>query len=92
MLLASLGYGEGLYLLIQMDADFSHNPKYLPKMLSALETNDVAIGSRYVEGGGTVNWGIGRKVLSRGGSIYARTILGVRFMTSREVPSGRQLT
>ena len=45
-------------------------------MLSSLETNDVAIGSRYVEGGGTVNWGFGRKLLSRGGSIYARTILG----------------
>ena len=70
------GLEKGFDLLIEMDADFSHNPKYLPRMLSSLETNDVAIGSRYVEGGGTVNWGFGRKLLSRGGSIYARTILG----------------
>jgi dolichol-phosphate mannosyltransferase len=59
-----------------MDADFSHDPKYLPVMLKSLETHDVAIGSRYVPGGGTVNWGLGRKVLSRGGSLYARTVLG----------------
>jgi len=69
------GMEKGFDLLIEMDADFSHNPKYLPQMLSLLEKNDVAIGSRYVEGGGTVNWGLGRKILSRGGSIYARTIL-----------------
>jgi dolichol-phosphate mannosyltransferase len=59
-----------------MDADFSHDPKYLPTMLSSLETADVAIGSRYVPGGGTRNWGIGRKILSQGGGIYARLILG----------------
>jgi dolichol-phosphate mannosyltransferase len=45
-------------------------------MLETLETSDVAIGSRYVEGGGTRNWGIGRKILSRGGSFYSRLILG----------------
>lgn len=61
---------------ISMDADFSHDPKYLPSMLELLQSSDVVIGSRYVPGGGTVNWGIGRKILSRGGSIYARTILG----------------
>ena len=84
MLLASIGvWRRALILLIEMDADFSHNPKYLPRMLSSLETNDVAIGSRYVEGGGTVNWGFGRKLLSRAGSIYARTILALRFGTSR---------
>ncbi|MBC7692774.1 MAG: polyprenol monophosphomannose synthase [Methylotenera sp.] len=62
--------------VIEMDADFSHNPKYLPQMLSLLNTSDVVIGSRYVTGGGTVNWGIGRKILSRGGSLYSRMILG----------------
>ncbi len=62
--------------LIEMDADFSHHPSYLKTMLETLATCDVAIGSRYVDGGGTVNWGIGRKVLSRGGSFYSRMILG----------------
>lgn len=61
---------------IEMDADFSHHPKYLSRMLELLKTNDVAIGSRYVDGGGTVNWGVGRKVLSLGGSLYSRAILG----------------
>lgn len=61
---------------IEMDADFSHHPSYLAAMFETLETVDVAIGSRYVEGGGTKNWGIGRKILSRGGSIYSRLILG----------------
>jgi dolichol-phosphate mannosyltransferase len=63
-------------VFIEMDADFSHNPSYLKTMLSQMETADVAIGSRYVEGGGTKNWGLGRKILSRGGSIYSRLILG----------------
>ena len=61
---------------IEMDADFSHDPKYLPRMLELLENNDVVIGSRNVAGGGTVNWGIGRKIISRGGSFYSRVILG----------------
>ncbi len=61
---------------IEMDADFSHHPSYLKTMLATLETADVAIGSRYVDGGGTRNWGIGRKILSRGGSLYSRLILG----------------
>lgn len=62
---------------IEMDADFSHNPKYLPVMLEHLKSYDFVIGSRYVEGGGTLNWGMGRKILSRGGSIYSSCILGV---------------
>lgn len=70
------GLDQGFDQLIEMDADFSHDPKYLPVMLKSLESHDVAIGSRYVPGGGTVNWGLGRKVLSRGGSFYARTVLG----------------
>ncbi len=62
--------------IIEMDADFSHHPKYLAQMLDLLTRNDVVIGSRYVDGGGTVNWGVGRKILSRGGSLYSRMILG----------------
>lgn len=62
--------------IIEMDADFSHNPRYLPTMLEELRKNDFVIGSRYVDGGGTVNWGAGRKILSRGGSFYSRMILG----------------
>ena len=69
---------EGYQFIIEMDADFSHDPKYLPKLIdTAASEADVAVGSRYVEGGGTVNWGIGRQIISRGGSMYVRTILGV---------------
>lgn len=64
-------------VFIMMDADFSHHPKYLTQMLETLNEADVAIGSRYVPTGGTVNWGITRKIISRGGSLYARTILGI---------------
>jgi len=66
------GYGR----ILEMDADFSHDPSSLPALLAA--DADVVLGSRYVPGGGTVNWGLGRRLLSRGGSLYARTILGVR--------------
>jgi len=69
---------EGYTYIIEMDADFSHDPRYLPGLLDAAEAGaDLVLGSRYVTGGGTVNWGIGRQVISRGGSLYARTILGV---------------
>lgn len=68
----------GYTWIIEMDADFSHDPRYLPRLLDeAMNGVDLVLGSRYVEGGGTVNWGVGRQVLSRGGSLYARTILGV---------------
>lgn len=70
------GLERGFDVLIEMDADFSHNPHYLPRMIELLERNDVVIGSRYVAGGGTVNWGMARKVLSRCGSFYSRMILG----------------
>ena len=66
--------------ILTMDADFSHDPKYIPKMLSKMEKHDIIIGSRYVKSGGTKNWGIGRKLLSRGANIYARTILGLSAM------------
>ncbi|HVI73383.1 MAG TPA: polyprenol monophosphomannose synthase [Anaeromyxobacteraceae bacterium] len=69
---------HGYELVLEMDADFSHNPSYLPRMLELAGEADLVLGSRNVAGGGTLNWGIGRKLLSRGGSFYARTILGVR--------------
>lgn len=66
-------------LILEMDCDFSHDPKYLPGMIAAAESDaDLVLGSRYVAGGGTVNWGLGRKIMSRGGSLYARSILGLR--------------
>ena len=69
--------GQGYELILEMDADFSHDPKYLPGMLEAARGADLVLGSRNVPGGGTVNWGLGRKFISRGGSLYARTILGI---------------
>ncbi|AFE10736.1 polyprenol monophosphomannose synthase [Corallococcus sp. CA054B] len=69
---------EGYTFILEMDADFSHDPRYLPTFLDAAEGGaDLVLGSRYVDGGGTVNWGVGRKIISRGGSLYARSILGV---------------
>ena len=71
------GFQNGFDQLVEMDADFSHHPRFLPKMLELLNQHDYVLGSRNVEGGGTVNWGILRKIISRGGSAYARMILGV---------------
>ena len=62
--------------MIEMDADFSHRPQDLVKLLNEIESHDVVIGSRYVPGGQTVNWGVLRKLISRGGSLYSRLILG----------------
>ena len=70
------GLQNGYEALIEMDADFSHRPMDLVKLAEAVEKNDFAVGSRYVEGGQTVNWGIMRKIISRGGGIYSRLILG----------------
>jgi dolichol-phosphate mannosyltransferase len=64
-------------LFVQMDADFSHNPFKVPELVAAARGGAVAIGSRYVAGGGVKNWGLGRRILSRGGSLYARLILGL---------------
>ena len=72
-------------LILEMDCDFSHHPEYLPGMLAAAGEADLVLGSRYVEGGGTVNWGMLRKLISRGGSLYARTILG---LTVRDLTGG----
>jgi dolichol-phosphate mannosyltransferase len=66
---------RGYRLVLEMDADFSHDPAHLPAILVAAADADLVLGSRYVSGGGTVNWGLGRRLLSRGGSLYARTIL-----------------
>ncbi len=64
--------------IFEMDCDFSHDPRYLPDLLAAAEKGaDLVLGSRYVEGGGTVNWGLARQFISRGGSFYARSVLGV---------------
>jgi dolichol-phosphate mannosyltransferase len=72
------GLARDYELLFEMDADGSHDPKYLVEMLALADDGaDVVIGSRYVPGGGTENWGIGRQLVSRGGSLYARSILGI---------------
>lgn len=68
----------GAELVIEIDCDFSHDPADVPRLIAACEEGaDVVLGSRWVKGGSTVNWGPGRKLISRGGSLYARTILGV---------------
>jgi dolichol-phosphate mannosyltransferase len=70
--------GRGWKRVVQMDADFSHDPRDVPRLLAALDQGaDLAIGSRYVNGGGTENWGLGRRIVSRGGGLYARSVLGV---------------
>ena len=65
--------------ILEMDADFSHNPRYLPELLAAAEEADLVLGSRYVPGGGVKNWGFWRRFLSRGGSLYARVLLGLPY-------------
>ena len=67
----------GAELIAQMDADFSHDPADLPRLIAAAGEADLALGSRYVEGGGVAQWGPTRRLISRGGSAYARAILGV---------------
>lgn len=63
--------------IMEMDADFSHNPIYISKFLEEIKDYHLVLGSRYVNGGGVVNWGIIRKLISRGGSLYSRIILGL---------------
>lgn len=72
------GLAEGYQRFFEMDADLSHDPNYLPAFFRAFEQGaDVVVGSRNVPGGSVEGWGLGRHVLSKGGSIYSRTILGV---------------
>lgn len=77
--LEGLGWGmtAGYDAIIQMDADFSHPPAVVRKLLAALETSDVVIGNRYLPGGGFVGWSWYRKLISRCGNLYAETVLGV---------------
>jgi dolichol-phosphate mannosyltransferase len=67
----------GAQFVIEMDADFSHDPRYLSQLLEAAKEADLILGSRYVPGGGVTDWGLLRRLISRGGGIYARRILGV---------------
>jgi dolichol-phosphate mannosyltransferase len=67
----------GAELLLEMDCDFSHDPADLPRLIAAAGEADVVLGSRYVPGGGVTDWGALRRLVSRGGSIYARLVLGV---------------
>jgi len=68
---------QGYDLIMTMDADFSHNPRYIPALLRLAEKHDLAIGSRYVPGGGVRLWGWHRRLLSRGANFFARTVLGL---------------
>ena len=78
---------RGASIVVQMDADFSHDPASLPALITPVvdDVADLVIGSRYTEGGGVVDWGLGRRVISRGGSIFARTVLG---LTPRDLTGG----
>jgi len=67
---------EGAELILEMDCDFSHDPADVPRLLAAVEEADLVLGSRYVQGGGTENWGLVRRFISRGGSLYAQVLLG----------------
>jgi len=67
----------GAQLVVEMDADFSHDPRYLAGLLNASDDADLVLGSRYVSGGGVRDWGLLRRLISRGGGFYARTILRV---------------
>jgi dolichol-phosphate mannosyltransferase len=71
------GLSRGAELLLEMDSDFSHDPADLPRLVAAAADADVVLGSRYVAGGGVTEWGPIRRGLSRGGSWYARKILGI---------------
>jgi dolichol-phosphate mannosyltransferase len=73
----ALALDAGAAMVIEMDADFSHDPRYLPTLLTEAETADLVLGSRYVPGGGVRDWGVLRRLISRCGGVYARTILGV---------------
>jgi dolichol-phosphate mannosyltransferase len=68
---------SGADLVATMDCDFSHDPADLPRLVAAAERAGIGLGSRYVKGGGTKNWGLVRRAVSRGGSLYARAILWI---------------
>ncbi|MFL5868355.1 MAG: polyprenol monophosphomannose synthase [Thermoleophilaceae bacterium] len=68
---------RGADLVLEMDSDFSHDPADVPRLIAAAAVADLALGSRYVPGGGITEWGAVRRLLSRGGSAYARLLLGI---------------
>jgi dolichol-phosphate mannosyltransferase len=78
--LAALRYAvdDDYSLVLNLDADFSHPPRYIPALLAAMESADVAVGSRYIEGGGVIGWGLRRHVMSRAINCYARALLRLK--------------
>ncbi len=77
---------RGYDVVFEMDTDLSHDPRYVPDFLRAIDAGaDIVIGSRNIPGGGVEGWGLGRHVMSKGGSLYSRTILGV---SVRDLTSG----
>ena len=68
---------DGADLVLELDCDFSHDPADVPRLLQAAEGADLVLGSRYVPGGGTQNWGLLRRAISRWGSLYAQFLLGL---------------
>jgi dolichol-phosphate mannosyltransferase len=68
---------DGADVILEMDCDFSHDPADVPRLIAASEEADLALGSRYVAGGAVANWGLVRRAISAGGSLYARLLLGV---------------
>ncbi|MFF2013131.1 polyprenol monophosphomannose synthase [Streptomyces sp. NPDC058195] len=79
------GTEQGYGVLVEMDADGSHQPEELPRLLTALKGADLVLGSRWVPGGRVVNWPKSREMISRGGSTYSRLLLGLR---TRDVTGG----
>ncbi len=69
---------DGAELVLEMDCDFSHNPADVPRLIAATNDADLVLGSRYAPGGGTANWGLVRRIVSRGGCLYAQVLLGMR--------------
>jgi dolichol-phosphate mannosyltransferase len=67
----------GADLVMEMDSDFSHDPADIPRLVAAADRADLVLGSRYVPGGGVTDWGLARRLISRGGSLYAKLLLGI---------------
>ena len=78
-ILAAMRYAmdEGYDYLVNMDADFSHHPRYLPAILAGMRRYDVMIGSRYVKGGGTMNWPLSRRLMSRAVGLVVRMLMRI---------------
>jgi len=69
---------DGAQRILEMDCDFSHDPKDVPRLIAATEDADLALGSRYVEGGEVADWGVVRRAVSAAGSVYARVLLSLQ--------------